>query len=63
MIILLTYRSAFWFGEWSTVSVDLEVEATGVAQVMSTAISSPKRSRFYSTIHTLSHIFRTERIK
>lgn len=47
-------QPAFGFDEWSVLAVHLVVKSTGVAQVVSSAVTSPQRCRRGSTVYTLA---------
>lgn len=49
-----THQPAFGFDERSVLAVHLMVEAAGVAQVVSSAVTSPQRCRRCPTVHTLA---------
>lgn len=47
-------QPAFGFDEWSVLAVHLVVQPTGVAQVVSGAVTSPQRCRGGSAVYTLT---------
>ena len=52
--IKCAYSSFFWFDKRPVLSIHLVVEATGVAQVMSSSVPPPQRSTGSPTIDTLT---------
>lgn len=52
--ILLAYQSSLGFDEGSVLSVDLVVEAAGVAQVLTVTIAPPQGGRCRPTVHTFT---------
>lgn len=49
-----THQSAFGFDEGSVLAVHLVVQAAGVAQVVSSVVTSPQRRGGGPTVHTLT---------
>ncbi len=51
-----TYNSSLWLDEWPVGSVHLVVEATGVAQVVPIAVTTPQRGRGCTAVHAFPAI-------
>lgn len=51
---LLAYQAPWLLDQWPIHSVHLVVEAAGIAQVMSSSVPSPQRSRYRSAINALT---------
>lgn len=47
-------QPAFRLDQWSVLAIHLVVQPTGVAQVVSGAVTSPQRCRGSSTVYTLT---------
>ena len=50
----LTYQSSLWFDEGPILAVHFVIETTGIAQIMTVAITPPKGRGSCSTINTLT---------
>lgn len=56
-----TYQSSLWLDQRSILSVHLVVEATGVAQIVPSAVASPQRCRGGATIDALATLCKQKR--
>lgn len=56
-----TYQSSLWLDQRSILSVHFVVEATGVAQIVSSAVASPQRRWGGATIHALATLCNRKR--
>lgn len=49
-----THQSSFWFDKWPILAVHFVIQSTGVAKVVTSAVSSPQWRAGGTTIYTLS---------